>query len=89
MWRTQVLMKVSSLRQFDLYNRFMCLLVFHFQMFNYRKPNIEVDFSHTDGDDDDDKTLEKDGIRYRQRSWYFIHNSTIKGRHKQVLYVNY
>ena len=44
------------------------------------RPNIEADSSGTDGDEDDDgKILERDGIKYPHKSWYFIHNSTIKG----------
>ena len=38
-----------------------------------------VDFSETDGEEDDEKLLELDGIKYAHKSWFFIFHSTIKG----------
>ena len=40
---------------------------------------IVSDSSDTDGDNEDVRVVMKDGMRYPDRSWYFIHNSTIKG----------
>ena len=50
--------------------------------FIQRQPTIQSDFYETDGeDDDDDKTLEGDGITCAAKSWYFVYNSTIKGKY--------
>ena len=38
-----------------------------------------VDFSETDGEEDEEKMLEKDGIKYAHKSWFFVFHSTIKG----------
>ena len=38
-----------------------------------------VDFSETDGEEDDEKMLELDGVKYAHKSWFFIFHSTIKG----------
>ena len=44
-----------------------------------REPAVESDFYETDGDSDEEKELERDGVTYPMRSWYFVFNSTIKG----------
>ena len=46
------------------------------------RSNVEADFLDTDGvnDNADDRVLENNGTKYPHKSWYFIHNSTIKGR---------
>ena len=38
-----------------------------------------IDFSETDGEEDEEKLLELDGIKYAHKSWFFIFHSTIKG----------
>ena len=45
------------------------------------RSNVESDSSDTDGADGngDDRILENNGTKYPHKSWYFIHNSTIKG----------
>ena len=37
-----------------------------------------VDFSETDGEEDEEKILEIDGVRYAHKSWFFVFHSTIK-----------
>ena len=44
------------------------------------RSKVEADSSEQESDDaDDGKILENNGIKYPHKSWYFIHNSTIKG----------
>ena len=38
-----------------------------------------IDFSETDGEEDEYKLLEVDGIKYAHKSWFFVFHSTIKG----------
>ena len=40
---------------------------------------MDGDLSETDGENDDEKMLEKNGVLYPHKSWFFIFNSTIKG----------
>ena len=42
-------------------------------------PNIQVDGEETDGEQDDEKMIEKDGIQYPHKSWFMAYNSTIEG----------
>ena len=37
-----------------------------------------VDFSETDGEEDEEKMLEIDGVKYAHKSWFFVFHSTIK-----------
>ena len=38
-----------------------------------------VDFSETDGEHDEEKLLQVDGVKYAHKSWFFTFHSTIKG----------
>ena len=40
---------------------------------------MPYDFSETDGEEDEEKMLELDGVKYAHKSWFFIFHSTIKG----------
>ena len=42
-------------------------------------PFNNIDLSETDGEDDDEKILEVNGIKYAHKSWFFVFHSTIKG----------
>ena len=42
-------------------------------------PDIQDDADETDGEQDDDKMIEKDGIQYPHKSWFLSYNSTIEG----------
>ena len=43
-------------------------------------PNIHLDSeAETDGENDDEKMIERDGIRYPHKSWFMSYNSTIEG----------
>ena len=61
---------------------------------NVTRSNVQADYWDTDGADDngDDSILEPNGTKYPHKSWYFIHNSTIKGklsqpRHKETCHI--
>ena len=50
------------------------------QIIFVRRSNVETDSSEKESEDADDiQILECNGIKYPHKSWYFIHNSTIKG----------
>ena len=42
---------------------------------------MDADLSETDGENDDDKMLEKNGVAYPHKSWFFVFYSTIKGNY--------
>ena len=42
-------------------------------------PNMQVDADETDGEQDDEKMIEQDGIQYPHKSWFMAYNSTIEG----------
>ena len=41
--------------------------------------SYQSDFSETDGDDDDENLVERNGVLYPHKSWFFVFHSTIKG----------
>jgi len=41
--------------------------------------NMQVDADETDGEQDDEKMIEQDGIQYPHKSWFMAYNSTIEG----------
>ena len=46
----------------------------------------DIDLSETDGEDDDEKILEMDGVPYPHKSWFFIFHSTIEGKYFCPMY---
>ena len=42
-------------------------------------PDIQDDADETDGEQDDDKMIEKDGVQYPHKSWFMTYHSTIEG----------
>ena len=44
-----------------------------------RSLSLQSDISETDGENDDNKTLEMGGIKYPHKSWFFVYHSTTEG----------
>ena len=40
---------------------------------------MQSDISETEVDDDDENMLERNGVLYPHKSWFFVFHSTIKG----------
>lgn len=47
------------------------------------------DLIDTDGEEDDRKMLELNGVQYPHKSWFFVFHSTISGKYTQSTYISY
>ena len=43
--------------------------------------SAQADISETDGEEDETKMFERDGVQYPHKSWFFVFHSTIKGQY--------
>ena len=62
-----------------MFTNYRPLITTVFVMFNFSTLQLEPDFLEGDGDDDDNRIVEMNGVQYPQKSWFFIFHSTIKG----------